>query len=123
MKPASSNGNPADFLPLPPATFHIMLALADGERHGYSIMQEVTQRTDGAFKLGPGSLYGSIKKMVEAGWIEETDARPDPGLDDERRRYYKLTQFGERVLRAEASRLSALVNIARERGLVGGNAS
>lgn len=118
----SPSTNPADYLPLPPAMFHILLALAGGERHGYSIMQEVAQRTEGTFKLGPGSLYGSIKKMLEAGWIEETETRPDPAVDDERRRYYKLTEWGDRVLRAEAARLANLVNIARDRGLVGGTA-
>jgi DNA-binding PadR family transcriptional regulator len=113
--------DPNSFLPLPPAMFHILLTLAEGEQHGYGIMQAVAKRTDGQFKLGPGSLYGSIKKMLESGWIEELETRPDPALDDERRRYYRLTTPGERVLRAEANRLASLVHIARERGLVGGS--
>ena len=80
-----------DFLPLTPAMFHILLALADRERHGYHIMQEVEERTEGKVRLGPGTLYGSIKRMLAAGWIEETEERPDRDLDDERRRYYRLT--------------------------------
>ncbi len=90
-------GGPESLLPLTPAVFHIMLALADGERHGYGIMQEVAALTDGALRLGPGTLYGSIKRMLADGLIEETDERPDPELDDERRRYYRLTDFGQRV--------------------------
>ncbi|MBC8171140.1 MAG: helix-turn-helix transcriptional regulator [Anaerolineae bacterium] len=113
--------DPNSFLPLPPAMLHILLTLAEGEQHGYGIMQAVARRTDGQFKLGPGSLYGSIKKMLEHGWIEEIETRPDTALDDERRRYYRLTAPGERVLRAEANRLASLVNLARERGLVGGS--
>lgn len=107
-------------LPLPPAMFHILVALAAGERHGYGIMQEVAANTGGTFKLGPGSLYGSIKKMLASGWIEETESRPDPAADDERRRYYRLTQLGERITRAESARLANLVDLARQRGLIGG---
>jgi DNA-binding PadR family transcriptional regulator len=114
--------DPQSFLPLPPAMFHILLALSDGERHGYGIMQEVLERTNGEFKLGPGTLYGSIKKLLDYGWIVESDARPDPAMDDERRRYYKLTEQGARVARLEALRMANLVNAARERGLLGGPA-
>src|ERR1041385_4892250 len=93
---------PDDFLPLTPAVFHVLLALADGERHGYAIMQEVAEHTDGKMKMGPGTLYGTIKRLLEAKLIEESDERPDPKLDDERRRYYRLTGLGERVVKAEA---------------------
>lgn len=113
--------DPESFLPLPPAMFHILLALADTDRHGYGIMQEVAQRTEGAIKLSPGTLYGAIKKMAESGWIVETEAREDSSLNEERRRYYRLTKIGERVARAEASRLANLVNTARRVGLLGEN--
>lgn len=111
---------PQDLLPLTPTVFHILLALADSERHGYSIMQEVTRITDGVIQMGPGTLYGTIKRMLEAGLIEETDERPDPEMDDERRRYYRLSSFGKRVTQAEAERLAALLNIARSKRLMGG---
>jgi DNA-binding PadR family transcriptional regulator len=104
--------DPQDLLPLTPAMFHILLALADRERHGYHIMQEVEERTEGNVRLGPGTLYGSIKRMLADGWIEETDERPDPEMDDERRRYYRLTDFGYRVATAEAERLARLVKSA-----------
>src|SRR6185437_1305953 len=81
--------------PLTPAVFHIMLALADGERHGYSILREVERYTEGRLKLGPTTLYRSIRQMLAAGYIEESEARPDPDLDDERRRYYRLTDAGD----------------------------
>ena len=96
-------------LPLSPAVFHILLALAEGERHGYGIMQEIETRTGGKTKLGPGTLYGSIKRMLSDRLIEESAHRPDPSLDDERRRYYRLTGFGRRVAIAEAKRLQDLV--------------
>jgi len=92
-----------EFLPLTPAMFHILLALADRERHGYHIMQEVEEPTEGRVRLGPGTLYGSIKRMLAAGWIEETEERPDRDMDDERRRYYRLTGFGYRIASAEPS--------------------
>jgi DNA-binding PadR family transcriptional regulator len=111
--------DPEDLLPLTTAVFHILLALADGERHGYSIMQEVATLTDGKLHLGPGTLYGSIKRMLAKGLIEESDERPDPSLDDERRRYYRLTAFGRRVASAEAQRLSLLVRQAQLRQLLG----
>ena len=89
--------DPEALLPLTPAVFHVLLALADSERHGYGIMQEVAARTNGMMRMGPGTLYGSIKRMLAAGLIEESGERPDPALDDERRRYYRLTDFGRRV--------------------------
>ena len=110
--------NPDDLLPLTPAVFHILLALAGGERHGYAIMQEVTANTNGKMHLGPGTLYGSIKRMLAEGLIKESGERPDPALDDERRRYYCLTDFGRRVAGAEAERLAALVAVARTRQLL-----
>lgn len=110
--------NPEDFLPLTPAMFHILLALADRERHGYDIMREVDERTEGKVRLGPGTLYGSIKRMLSDGLIEELDERPDPQLDDERRRYYRLTDFGRRVAVAEAERLARLVKSARMKKLL-----
>lgn len=105
--------NPSELLPLTPAVFHILLALADKERHGYHIMQEVESRTRGEMRLGPGTLYGSIKRLLRDGLIEEMGERPDPELDDERRRYYRLTDFGYRVATAEAERLAHLVKAAR----------
>jgi DNA-binding PadR family transcriptional regulator len=105
-------------LPLSPAAFHILLALADGEKHGYAIMQEVAALTGGELKLGPGTLYGTIKRLLADDWIAETDERPAPELDDERRRYYRLTELGERVVRAEAARLARLVDAARAKRLV-----
>ena len=109
---------PEEFLPLTPAMFHILLALADKERHGYHIMREVDERTEGNVKLGPGTLYGSIKRMVGDGLIEELEERPDPELDDERRRYYRLTDFGFRVATAEAQRLEQMVRSARAKKLL-----
>jgi DNA-binding PadR family transcriptional regulator len=111
---------PEEMLPLTPAVFHILLALADGEKHGYGIMQEVAAITEGKMKMGPGTLYGTIKRILEAGLIEESDERPDPTLDDERRRYYELTDFGGRVARAEARRLSTLLGVAQSKRLMGG---
>ena len=104
---------PQDILPLTPAVFHILLALADKERHGYAIMQEVDSNSRGQIQMGPGTLYGSIKRMLAAGMIEESDERPDPQLDDERRRYYRLTDYGRRVLSAEVERLEKLVRVAQ----------
>ena len=111
---------PRDLLPLSPAVLHILLALADEERHGYGIMREVEGRTGGRTKLGPGTLYGSIKRMLADGLIEESDERPDPAMDDQRRRYYRITDFGRRVAGAEAERLSGLVETARARKLLRG---
>jgi len=101
-----------DFLPLPSATLHILLALGQGEKHGYAIMRDVEALSDGAVRMGPGTLYGSVKRMLAEGLIEETDLRPDPELDDQRRRYYRLTGLGERVCAAELARLQALVRRA-----------
>ena len=109
---------PESFLPLTPPAFHILLALADRERHGYHIMREVEERTEGRVRLGPGTMYGSIKRMLVDGLIEETEERPDPDLDDERRRYYRLTDFGYRVASAEAERLERLVKSARMKKLL-----
>lgn len=98
--------------------FHILLSLADKERHGYDIMQEVADRTEGSVRLGPGTLYGSIKRMLNDGLVAESDERPDPDMDDERRRYYRLTDFGYRVAAAEAERLAKLVKTARAKKLL-----
>ncbi len=111
---------PIDLLPLTPAVFHILLALVDEEKHGYAIMKEVEVNTEGQFKMGPGSLYGSIKKMLELNLIEETDERPDPEMDDQRRRYYKQTAFGVKVLKAELGRFSSLMQVAKNKGALGG---
>lgn len=110
---------PDGLLPMTPAVFHILLALADGEKHGYAIMQEVETCTDGELTLGPGTLYGAIKRLLAAGMIEESDQRPDPELDDERRRYYRLTGLGERALSAEAARLARQVQTARLKHVLG----
>lgn len=119
MKKVGRN-DPEEMLPLTPAVFHILLALVDSERHGYGIMQEVEKRTDGKVRMGPGTLYGSIKRMQAEGLIEASGERPDPLLDDERRRYYRLTDFGQRVVRAEAQRLAQLVSVARSKRLLYG---
>jgi DNA-binding PadR family transcriptional regulator len=111
--------DPTSLLPLPVSEFQILLALTDEERHGYGIKREVADRTGGDVQLGPGTLYGSIKRMVASGLIEESDERPDPELDDERRRYYRLTPLGKRVAIAEARRMERLVSIARAKRLIG----
>jgi DNA-binding PadR family transcriptional regulator len=103
-------------LPLPPAVFHILMALADEDRHGYGIIQEVRARTDGEVRLSPGTLYRSIQNMLDADLIVEVSERPAPEQDDERRRYYRITPFGEAVARAEANRLHELVRLARASG-------
>ena len=99
-------------IPLTPAVFHILLSLGEGERHGYALKREIAKRTGGKLKLGPGVLYGSINKMLDFGLIEESDERPDPHLDDERRRYYRITIFGRQVARAEAARMRELAEMA-----------
>src|SRR5712691_10093673 len=109
-------------VPLQPATFHVMLAVADEDRHGYAIIQDVAERTGGALKLSAGTLYRSIQRMLEQGLIVETRERPAPELDDERRRYYRITPFGTAVARAEARRLIALVRLARASGFAPGKA-
>ena len=110
--------DPEKLLPLTSSVFHILLALSDGDLHGYGIMQEVAEHTDGQIKLGPGTLYGAIKRLLGNGLIVEVSERPDPELDDERRRYYRITAFGRAVARAEALRLTELVAPARASGLV-----
>jgi DNA-binding PadR family transcriptional regulator len=102
-------------LPLSPLVFHLLLSLNEGERHGYALKREVSQRTRGAISPGPGVLYSTINKMVDMGLIEESDERPDPHLDDERRRYYRITLAGRRAARAEAIRMRQLVQIAAAR--------
>src|SRR6202167_2218277 len=111
---------PQSLLPLTPPVFHILLALADEERHGYGIMQDVAWQTSDALQLGPGTLYGCLKRMLAAGLVEESDERPDPAMDDERRRYYRMTALGRRVVRAEAERLAGAVTAARARRLFAG---
>ena len=101
-----------DLTPLSPAVFHILLSLAEGERHGYALRREIALRTAGKLKLGPGVLYGSIHKMLEWDLIAESDERPDPHLDDERRRYYRITPYGRKVAQAEAARMRELVQLA-----------
>jgi DNA-binding PadR family transcriptional regulator len=107
---------------LPPATFHILLALADDDRHGYAIIQDIAARTDGELKLSAGTLYRSIQRMLEQGLIVETRERPAPEEDDERRRYYRITPDGTAAARAEARRLGQLVKMARAAGFATGKA-
>lgn len=108
----------ARLLPLTPAMFHVLIALADGEKHGYAIIKEVARRTEGRLRIGAGTLYALIRRFVEDGVIEESSTRPDPALDDERRRYYRLTAFGRAVAAAEADRLEELIRMARAKHLV-----
>ena len=111
--------NPEELLPLTPAVFNILLALADGEKHGYGIMLEVEANTKGQVLMGPGTLYGSIKRMLQAGLIEESDERVDPEMDDPRRRsYYRLTGLGRRTLRMEAERLASQVQLAKAKNIL-----
>jgi DNA-binding PadR family transcriptional regulator len=107
--------DPTPFLPLPHAHFEILVCLAEHEQHGYAIKREIARRTEGRIQLGPGSLYGAIKKLTDDGLIEESDQRPEAHLDDERRHYYRLTADGQAVLRAEAARLRSLVELAETR--------
>lgn len=113
---------PDSFLPLTPVAFEIMLALADGEQHGYSVMREVERRSSGAVTLHPGTLYRALARLLESGLIAELDERPDPQHDDERRRYYQLTERGVAVARAEAQRLESQLSAARARRLLGARA-
>ena len=110
--------DPEALLPLTPAMFEILVALADGERHGYAIMQEVDARTEGKMRIGPGTLYRSIQRLMEDGLITESDERPALEMDDERRRYYRITDFGYRVAVAEARRLAELVATAQAKKLL-----
>jgi len=114
--------HPDDHLPLPVATFHILVAVADQDRHGYAIMQDVATRTNGALKLSPGTLYGSIRRLLDEGLIVELSHRQRPDEDDERRRYYRITAFGRAVAQAEAARLATLLRQAKAAGLVPGRA-
>ncbi len=108
--------DPASLLPLPPATFHILMAVSGEDRHGYAIIQDVAMRTGGEMKLSAGTLYRSIQRMLEQGLLVESRERPSPKEDDERRRYYRITAFGQAVARAEARRLTQLVRLARASG-------
>jgi DNA-binding PadR family transcriptional regulator len=107
--------------PLTPPVFHILLALTGGERHGYSIMQDVARQTNDELQMGPGTLYGCLKRMLAAGLVEEAEERPDPEIDDERRRYYRMTALGERKLRAEAQRLASAVAAAKAKRVFAGS--
>jgi DNA-binding PadR family transcriptional regulator len=109
--------DPYALLPLPSAAFHILVALAEGDRHGYGIMRDVAAGTDGGLKLNPGTLYTTIRRLLEQGLVVELDERPDPDDDDERRRYYRLTDNGRAVARAEAVRLQQALAFARQAGL------
>ena len=110
---------PQDWLPLTPAVFHILLSLTDGERHGYAIMREVAESTNRQINLGPGTLYGTIKRLLNAGMIEESDERPDAAEDDERRRYYRLTGLGRQVVEAEACRYNEVAKLVQRKRLAG----
>jgi DNA-binding PadR family transcriptional regulator len=103
---------------LTPSVFHILLSLVDSARHGYAIMQDVASQTNGALTLGPGTLYGCLKRMTESGLVVESDERPDMPADDDRRRYYRMTALGRRVVSAEAERLVRAVGAARSRGVL-----
>lgn len=105
-------------LPLTTATYHVLLALADGDQHGYSVMREVATSSGNQVRLGPGTLYAAINRLRAEGLVEESDERPDPRIDDQRRRYYRLTDFGRRVARAESVRLAQLVDVARDKKLL-----
>jgi len=105
------------FLPLTPAVFHILMSLSDGEMHGYAIMEEVKRSTDGRVKMGPGTLYGTIKRLLESKLVEESKQRPDPESDDERRRYYRLCDLGDKVMRAELRRYAKVLATAESKGL------
>jgi DNA-binding PadR family transcriptional regulator len=102
-------------LPLPPAWFHLLLALVGGEQHGYALMKAINEESGGELRLGPGTLYGALKRLLDLRLIEESSQRPDPALDDERRRYYRLTSTGRQVLGAEAQRHDRLVSLARSK--------
>jgi DNA-binding PadR family transcriptional regulator len=112
--------DPSTLLPLPAATFHILMSIAEDDRHGYAIIQDVLARTRGELKLSAGTLYRSIQRMLEQGLVIETRERPED--DDERRRYYRITEYGTAVARAEARRLSQLVKLARQSGFAAGRA-
>lgn len=111
--------DPEPYLPLTPAMFHVLVAVADGEKHGYAIMKEVEQHTEGSVTLSAGTLYGIVKRLLNEGMIEESRRRPAAALDDERRRYYRLTAFGRTVATAEAERLEQALTLARAKRLLG----
>jgi DNA-binding PadR family transcriptional regulator len=115
---SSPTFDPQKHLPLSPPAFAILLVLRDGDRHGYAILREVNESTHGAVRLLPGTLYNLIKRMLADGWIEELDERPDPKIDDERRRYYHLTGLGQTVVSLEAERLAGLLHMARQHGIL-----
>jgi DNA-binding PadR family transcriptional regulator len=117
MPSRNSDFSPESLLPLPSAAFHILVALAEGDRHGYAIMQDVAAGTGGRLKLNPGTLYTTIRRLLEQGLVIELDERPDPDEDDERRRYYRLTGMGREVAKAEAIRLQQALAFARQAGL------
>jgi DNA-binding PadR family transcriptional regulator len=117
MPTRDSDFDPQSLLPLPSAAFHILVALADGDRHGYAIMQDVAAGTGGRMKLNPGTLYTTIRRLLEQGLVVELDERPDPEEDDERRRYYRLTDNGREMAKAEAARLQQALAFARQAGL------
>ena len=106
------------FLPLTPPLLHTLVALADGDKHGYAILKEIARRTDDAVRLSAGTLYALVRRATADGLIVESDERPDPALDDERRRYYRLTPFGRRVAAAEIDRMESIVEMARAKKLV-----
>jgi len=110
--------NPEELLPLTPPVFHILLSLVQEERHGYGIMLDVAEQTEGALQLGPGTLYGCLKRMLAAGLVKPSSERADPDIDDERRRYYAITNLGSKVVRAEAARLQRAVKEAKARALL-----
>lgn len=116
---AGARRTPESHLPLTAATFQILLTLVDGERHGYAIMREVAQRSEGALRVGPGTLYGSLKRLLEGGLVEEAGEGAASDASDERRRYYRITKFGVLVARAEARRLDGMVQAARRKKLIG----
>ncbi len=115
---SSHSSDPERMLPLTPAVFHILFALANGEKHGYAIMEHVRQSTDAQVKMGPGTLYGTIKRLLADELIAESGERPDATLDDERRRYYRLTDWGQKVMEAEAKRYARLVKLIRAAGVL-----
>ena len=110
--------DPESLLPLTPGMFEVLIALADGEKHGYAIVKEVARRSDGRVTLSPGTLYAMVRRFVQEGVVVESDERPDPALDDERRRYYRLTDFGRAVACAEARRMERALDMARAKSLV-----
>lgn len=116
-QPRERDHNPDSLLPLTPVVLNILLALVDEARHGYGIMLEVREQTEGKVQLGPGTLYGAIRRLKEGGVIEEVEERLDLDVDDERRRYYQLTGFGSKVLSAEFERLDSLLRAARQKGV------